>query len=539
MGDKAAAKRDDARGRARRSSPAREGLLADADEARRASRPRSATRCCSRPTPAAAGAGMRRCARRARAAARPSPRPRAEAEAAFGNGALYLEKLPRRRPPHRVPGAGRRATATPSTSASASARSSATTRSWSRSRRRPCSSTRSARASWASWPPRAARRDRLRGAGTVEFLRAADGALYFMEMNTRLQVEHPVTEMVTGVDLVARAAARRRQRAAAPDARTTCALHGHAIECRINAEDPSDGLPAHARADRRASSCRRAPARARVRVDTHLRGRRRGPAALRLADRQGDRPRRRRATRRIETMLARRCAASRVEGVRDDDPAAPARSSPSEAFRSGDYDTRAIPGWHGRSAPVRAEEQPMAQVPLVPDRQPARRRSATPGPTSANSARDGASSTRRSRSSAPRCAPGWGEKYVERVHAKGKLTAWERIERLKDPGTRDLRGRHLRQLRRARSASASRPGAGVVTAFVRVARPLDDGHRQRQHGRLGLLVAADAGEDRARPGDGAAPAPAGRSTSSTARASSCPSSRAPSRAAPAPGTSSR
>ncbi len=90
---------------------------------------------------------------------------------------------------------------------------------------------------------RAMRESHYRSAGTVEFLLDERGNLYFMEMNTRIQVEHPVTELVTGVDLVAeQIAIAAKQGIRIPEGREI-RLEGHAIECRINAEDPETFAP--------------------------------------------------------------------------------------------------------------------------------------------------------------------------------------------------------------------------------------------------------------------------------------------------------
>jgi acetyl-CoA carboxylase biotin carboxylase subunit len=107
---------------------------------------------------------------------------------------------------------------------------------------------------------------RYRGAGTVEFLvDVARGAFYFLEVNARIQVEHPVTEAITGVDIVAEqiAIAEGRPLRLAED---DVDFSGHAIECRVNAEDPAAGFTPSPGVVSRAVF----PAGPGVRVDTHV-----------------------------------------------------------------------------------------------------------------------------------------------------------------------------------------------------------------------------------------------------------------------------
>ena len=109
----------------------------------------------------------------------------------------------------------------------------------------------------------ACRRINYRGAGTFEFL-FQDGEFYFIEMNTRVQVEHPVTELITGVDIV-----REQLRIAAGEGlsyrQEDISWTGHAVECRINAEDPKNFLPSPGTITQY-----HAPGGPGIRVDTHI-----------------------------------------------------------------------------------------------------------------------------------------------------------------------------------------------------------------------------------------------------------------------------
>lgn len=184
------------------------------------------------------------------------------------------------------------------------------------------------------------------GAGTVEFLMPPDqpedgpARLNFMEMNTRLQVEHPVSEMVTGIDIV-----REQLRIAAGGAvgatQDGIRLEGHAIECRINAEDPSaDFRPSPGTIT--AFDVPEDLGPGRIRVDTHVgAGSEISPYYDSLVAKiiahgktRGDA---------IETMV--RClGAARIEGIATTIPLHLAVLG-SEEFKSGRYDTSRIPGF--------------------------------------------------------------------------------------------------------------------------------------------------------------------------------------------------
>ena len=159
-----------------------------------------------------------------------------EARSAFGDGRLFLERYFERRATSRCR-SWPTSTEPSCISASASARSSAATRRSSRRRPSPAV-TPNTRETLTAAAVAAARSVGYTNAGTVEFLYTDGGEFHFLEMNTRLQVEHPITEWVTGIDLV-----QAQIRIAAGEAlwlrQEDVALRGHAIECRVYAEDPA------------------------------------------------------------------------------------------------------------------------------------------------------------------------------------------------------------------------------------------------------------------------------------------------------------
>ena len=170
------------------------------------------------------------------------------------------------------------------------------------------------------------------GAGTIEMLLDEDGSFYFMEMNTRIQVEHPVTEMLTGVDLV-----KEQIRVAAGEQLSVDELpplRGHVIECRVNAEDPARNFqPSPGRID-----AFHPPGGPGVRLDTHVYAGYTRAAVLRLAARQahlpGARPRRRRSrgcSVALESFI--------IEGVTTTIPFL-ARVMQNPRFQAGDVDTK-------------------------------------------------------------------------------------------------------------------------------------------------------------------------------------------------------
>lgn len=181
------------------------------------------------------------------------------------------------------------------------------------------------------------------GAGTIEFLRdEQSGQLFFMEMNTRLQVEHPVSEEVTGIDIV------RKQIEVAANERLGLSQEdviqkGHAIECRINAEDPTQNFkPTPGRIERFELPQDVGPGR--MRIDTHLRA---GDVVSPYYDSLLAKLIAWGTTRdeALETMLA-ALAATHIEGVSTTIPLHMAVLDSPE-FRRGEYDTASIPGWTG------------------------------------------------------------------------------------------------------------------------------------------------------------------------------------------------
>jgi acetyl-CoA carboxylase biotin carboxylase subunit len=175
------------------------------------------------------------------------------------------------------------------------------------------------------------------GAGTIEFLLDAEGTLRFMEMNTRLQVEHTITEERCGLDLVElqlRVAAHQPLPLTQADVR----LEGHAIEVRLNAEDPTQGFrPSPGTIGKLAWP-------EGVRVDTHIREGYTVPPhydslLAKMITHASDRAA-------CIAAMAQALDALTLEGVATTSPVLQAVLG-SDAFQQGDYDIRSLPGWEG------------------------------------------------------------------------------------------------------------------------------------------------------------------------------------------------
>lgn len=179
------------------------------------------------------------------------------------------------------------------------------------------------------------------GAGTMEFLLDEDGELRFMEMNARLQVEHPVTEMRCGIDLVE---AQIRVAAGEPlwFSQNDIVLRGHAIECRINAEDPTNGFsPSPGIIERWETGLGQDD---HIRVDTHVETGYEVPPqydSLVCKVIAWAEDRNAACERLIEALQRIHC-----EGISTTIPMHLAVLGSPE-FRNNQYDTRAVPGWRG------------------------------------------------------------------------------------------------------------------------------------------------------------------------------------------------